>query len=109
MKKILIADDAKLNRDMLKEIFADIYEPVEAADGKEAIKIIEEAGDELAAILLDIVMPKKTGLEVLLHMRKQHIDDIPVIIITGEGTIESDYKCYELGRMISSISLMPKR
>ena len=98
MKKILIADDAKINREILKEIFVGQFEILEASDGAKAVKIIEENIHDLVLVLLDLVMPKKNGLEVMEYMTmKGYIEWIPVIMITGESTIESDVKAYEYG------------
>ena len=95
---ILIADDAEINREVLGFIFEEQYNIIEAADGEQAIRLIEENGENLSLIFLDLVMPKKTGLDVLKFMNEKHyIDLIPVILITGEATDESDEKAYEYG------------
>lgn len=97
-KMILIADDAEINREMLKFIFEEQFQILEARDGQEAIELIDEHQEELAMIFLDLVMPKKTGLDVLHHMTaKGHIHRIPVIMITGEATADSDVTAYEFG------------
>lgn len=98
MDKILVVDDADVNRIILKEIFKEQYEVLEAADGQEACDIIDEFKEEINIIFLDILMPKKTGLEVLAHMRhRDMLERIPVIVITGESSVESDTKAYEYG------------
>ena len=97
-KTILIADDAEINRDMLKFIFEEQFEILEAADGQEAVDLIEENKDHIAVLFLDLLMPKRTGLEVMEWMtEKGYMDLIPVIMITGEATAESDVKAYEYG------------
>ncbi len=98
MNTILIADDAKINRDILKVIFEDRYNVIEAVDGDETVKMLDKYGQNISLVFLDLIMPGRTGLEVLQYMHskdmKQHI---PVIMITGEATEESDYKAYEYG------------
>lgn len=98
METVLIVDDAELNRDLLHIICDRKYNILEACDGEEAIKIIKEKGSEIALVFLDLIMPKKNGLEVLAFLqysdRKAHL---PVIMITGEATVESDLKAYEYG------------
>ncbi|MCM1569449.1 MAG: response regulator [Roseburia sp.] len=95
---ILIVDDAEINRDLLKCIFEEQYEILEASNGMDAMKIIEAKKDELAVIFLDLVMPKATGLVVLEFMSlKGYMDSIPVIMITGEATAATDEKAYEYG------------
>ena len=98
MKKLLIVDDAELNRDILKEIFKGQFEILEAVDGEQALNIIDGRANEISLILLDLVMPKKNGLEVLAYMKRNGIiDHVPVIMITGESSIDSDVKAYEYG------------
>lgn len=95
---ILIADDAEINRDMLRLIFEEQYETIEAADGEQAIEIIEAQKENIALIFLDLIMPKKTGLDVLKYMTNTGlVKKIPVIMITGEATDETDEKAYEYG------------
>ena len=98
MEKILIVDDMEINREILSEIVEEQYEVLEAEDGEEAIKIIDDIKEGISLIFLDLMMPKKNGLEVLAHMRHENlIDNIPVIVITGEATEETDMKAYEYG------------
>lgn len=98
MKKILIVDDAELNRDILGDIFEEQFEILKAEDGEKAIEIIDKYGADISIILLDLMMPKKSGLDVLAHMRYHNLlERIPVIMITGEATAESDLKAYEYG------------
>lgn len=95
---ILIADDAEINREMLKFIFDEQYSIIEARDGEEAISCIMENSDKICLTFLDLLMPKKSGLDVLRFMNEaDYIDFIPVIMITGEATDETDEKAYEYG------------
>ncbi len=95
---ILIADDAEINREMIKFIFDEQYHIIEAEDGEQAINIITEYSDKLCLLFLDLLMPKKSGLDVLSFMNEEdYINYIPVIMITGEATDETDEKAYELG------------
>ena len=103
---ILIADDVEVNRKMLSFIFEEQYEILEAADGVETIELIEKYGEELSLIFLDLMMPNKSGLDVLEYMsEKGYISSIPVIMITGEATTESEVKAYEYG--VSDIIYKP--
>ncbi len=95
---ILIADDAELNREMIKFIFEEQYNIIEAEDGEQAINAIMENSDKICLMFLDLLMPKKSGLDVLRFMNDaDYIDYIPVIMITGEATDETDEKAYEYG------------
>lgn len=96
--KILIADDAEINREILRVIFEEQYNIIEAEDGEEAIRLIEENKEDLKLIFLDLIMPNKTGMDVLKWMnQRDYIDMIPVIMITGEATDKTDEKAYEYG------------
>ncbi len=96
--RILVVDDAELNRDLLRTILEDTYEIEEAQDGKEAIKILEDHWREIKTVLLDIHMPEINGFDVLEYMgKKAWIGKIPVLIITGERTVENEIRCFELG------------
>ena len=97
-KTIVIADDAEINRELLKLIFEDDYNVLEAANGEQTISILDAKHDEISMLLLDLIMPEKTGLEVMEHMRNNgYMENIPVIMITGEATAESDLRAYEYG------------
>lgn len=106
MKKILIADDAEFNRDVLKEIFCEQYEIMEAANGQEAIDIIQRDFEKISLLFLDLVMPVKSGIDVLEYMKEYgYLGLIPVIMITGEATNQTDAKAYEYG--VSDIIYKP--
>ena len=83
--KILIVDDAELNRSVLADILGEKYEIIEAENGLEAIVQIEKNKHELSLVLLDIMMPKVDGFEVLAILNKNKwLEQIPVIIISSE-------------------------
>ena len=103
---ILIADDVEINRKMLSFIFEEQYQILEAADGVETIDLLEEHHDTLSLIFLDLMMPNKSGLDVLEYMsEKGYMNSIPVIMITGEATVKSEVKAYEYG--VSDIIYKP--
>jgi len=85
MKKILIIEDEKVLLDVLeKKLAQQGYEVLVAQDGDEGIRKIKEGKPDL--ILLDIIMPKKDGFEVLAEKAQdEEISDIPVIIISNSG------------------------
>lgn len=101
MKKrntILIVDDLEMNRTILSNIFKKKYDIAEASDGDEAIEYVKENSDTIIAILLDLVMPKVSGIEVLKTLRAEKIgEEIPVFIITADNSEEIMYEAYELG------------
>ena len=96
--RILIVDDSKINRELLTEILQDKYQIIEAENGNECVEKLEKYGNDIALILLDIVMPKMDGFAVLEYMnQEQWIDDIPVIVISGEDSEEYIWRAYEAG------------
>ena len=89
-KTILIVDDAELNRAVLSDILQEDYNlQTEAADGTEAIEILKKNDASISLILLDILMPKMSGFDVLTIMQKNHWHEtIPVVIISSENSRE---------------------
>ena len=97
-KLILIVDDAEMNRAMLADILAAEYEIIEAGDGVEAIEILQRRHYEVSLVLLDIVMPRIDGFEVLAVMNKSGwITQIPVITISSETASSYIDHAYDLG------------
>ena len=85
--RILIADDEAEIRDLLRlYLEKEGYEILEAADGEEALRALQEYGD-VAMLLLDIMMPKKDGFHVLKELRKK--SNLPVIILSAK-TADND-------------------
>lgn len=104
---ILVVDDEELNRELLRQIFEDDYNIVTAENGQEAIEQFGLCQGQLAAMLLDIVMPVKTGFDVLHELQTNYssgMEFIPVIMITASTDSESAMRCYRSG----AIELIPK-
>ena len=96
--KILIADDSEINRAILSDILAPDYEVLEAADGEEAVAYLNQHPSEIALVLLDIVMPKMDGFEVLTVMNRDGmLNHIPVIIVSSETADSYIDHAYNLG------------
>ena len=88
-QQLLIVDDEEVNRAILSMMFKHDYEVLEASDGEKAIRQIEKCED-LALILLDVVMPVMDGFRVLDYMKeKALLEKIPVILITSMTPQES--------------------
>ncbi|HYM61958.1 MAG TPA: response regulator transcription factor [Thermoanaerobaculia bacterium] len=82
MTKILIVEDeAGLRQGLEINLRLENYETVQAADGDEAIRLFHAEHPDL--VLLDLMLPKKSGFEVLDHIRK--ISKVPVILLTARG------------------------
>lgn len=96
--KILIVDDVAINREMLAEIFRDEYIILEAENGKEGIQLLVENFAEVAAVLLDLAMPIMDGFQMLdILSRRKLITRIPIIMTTGETSVECERRGYEYG------------
>lgn len=94
---LLIADDVEINRTILTEAFKEEYNIIEAVNGVETIKALQNNGD-IAAVLLDLIMPEMGGMEVLKEMNKTgDIFRIPVFIITSFDNEETFADAYHLG------------
>jgi DNA-binding response OmpR family regulator len=82
MTKILIVEDeAGLRQGLEINLRLENYETAQAADGEEAIRLFHAESPDL--VLLDLMLPKRSGFEVLDHIRK--ISKIPVILLTARG------------------------
>lgn len=97
---LLIVDDVEMNRVLLAETFRRDFQILEAENGREALAQIDAHKDELAAVLLDLIMPEVDGMEVLKQMHEQDlISSIPVFLITAENSWSVLQHAYELGVM----------
>lgn len=97
-KKILIADDSELNRDMLMAMLSEDYDTITACNGIEAVAAIQKYGSQIDLILLDIVMPKMDGFQVLDAMKENNwLEDIPVIMISAVNTPSVIHRAFENG------------
>lgn len=87
--KVLIADDDPTIRMMVKSILeAEGYNVIVAEDGKQASEILDQSGFavDLAFVVLDVMMPGMTGLDVLTRIKLHtNTSAVPVIMLTGEN------------------------
>lgn len=84
MDSILIVDDIDVNRKILLNILMESYHIYEACDGQQALDFVRQHPHELSLILLDIIMPKLDGYEVLRQLKQDPVTkNIPVIMISA--------------------------
>ena len=94
MKKILVVDDEKPISDIVKfNLTKEGYEVFTAYDGEEALEKVEEVNPDL--IILDLMLPKKDGLEVAREVRKTH--EMPIIMVTAKDSEIDKVLGLELG------------
>ena len=97
MSKILIIEDEESIRRVLKKVLIDenqSFKIIEACDGLQAIDMVKS--NKLDLILCDIKMPKKDGIEVLRFLMSDY-PEIPVIMISGHGDLETAVESMRLG------------
>lgn len=91
---MLVVDDEPMVREVLTQYLQhDGFGVVEAADGDAAVKVIDQRSPDL--VLLDLMLPKKPGLDVLRHVRSS--SQVPVILLTALGDEKDRVTGLELG------------
>ncbi|MBP1755728.1 MAG: ATP-binding protein [Firmicutes bacterium] len=97
--KILVVDDSQLNLAIAKrylEIIPDITQILLCNDPTKVRTILDE--NDIDILILDIIMPVISGLELLEQLRSEpEYDDMPIIMLTSLDDLESYKKCFELG------------
>jgi two-component system, NtrC family, nitrogen regulation response regulator NtrX len=97
MSKILIIEDEESIRRVLRKVLIEedsLYDIIEACDGDQAIEMVKI--NKIDLILCDIKMPKKDGIEVLKFLIKDY-QEVPVIMISGHGDLETAVESMRLG------------
>lgn len=93
--KILVVDDEPRMRKLVKDFLTvKGFQVVEAEDGEQAIDIFFEEKD-IALILLDVMMPKMDGWEVLKTIRQY--SQIPILMLTARGEEQDELQGFKLG------------
>jgi two-component system chemotaxis response regulator CheY len=96
MSKALVVDDSRTIRTILRKILAEMgYEVCEAANGLEALQVIESDGAGITLVLADWNMPEMNGFDLLKRLRqKPELSSLSVVMVTTEA---------ELGHMASAL------
>ena len=95
MTRVLVVDDEDGIREVLQEILEDEgYEVFAAEDGLEALSTLKTEPIDL--VILDVWLPQKGGIEVLQEMKEGYVD-MPVIVISGHGSIDVAVKAVKMG------------
>ena len=94
MQTVLVVDDEPMVREVLTQYLThDGFLVVEAADGEEAVTKLDACATDL--VLLDLMLPKKAGLEVLRHARIT--SDVPIMLLTALGDEKDRVAGLEMG------------
>ncbi len=92
---ILVVDDEEQIRQTLRGVLADEgFEVVEASNGRRALELLGQTAPRLA--IVDVWMPEVDGIELVARMREQ-APGVPIIVISGHGTIETAVRVIRLG------------
>jgi two-component system chemotaxis response regulator CheY len=95
MTQVLLVDDSMYQRTKLKKTLeAAGFEVIEGSDGEEGLSLAENSKPD--CMVLDLIMPKLGGMDVLLALHEKHIS-IPVIIHTSDIQDQTRQECLALG------------
>ena len=89
-KNILVVEDNPLNREMLVEILSESYAVLEAENGQQALELLEAQSEEVALILLDVMMPVMDGFSFLDRIKQDSRLSLIPVIVTTQNDNESD-------------------
>jgi DNA-binding NtrC family response regulator len=96
-KRVLIVDDEPNVRLMLRTTLTSVgYEVIEAADGQAALDVLGKPGFACDLVLLDLLMPRIDGMELLRRLRSAG-NVVPVVILTAHGSIPEAVEAMKLG------------
>ena len=94
-KLLVVDDDKEIVETLSKRLIQEGYEVVVAFDGEEALVKVKETNPDV--ILLDLMLPKLNGFDVLKEIREKYKDKWrPIIIISAKTELELLKKCYSL-------------
>lgn len=97
-REILVVDDQALNRKILTKMLQENYNVTPCSNGREAMEILRQSGEEISAVLLDLMMPVMDGYEVLELMQKdEFLSQIPVLVTSQNDEEESELRALNLG------------
>ena len=95
-KILLVEDDTFLSGMYVSKLDMEGFETILASEGKQGLKLVKEEEPDL--VLLDIILPKMDGFEILKEIKKdKKTKDIPVILLTNLGQKKDVDKAFELG------------
>jgi class 3 adenylate cyclase len=95
----LVVDDSSVNRMLLSRHLASIgIDSREASDGKSAIESLRSSADDVAVVLLDVMMPEMDGYETLAAIKSDDaLRHLPVIMVSAVDELDSVARCLEMG------------
>lgn len=95
-RHVLIVDDERINCEILGNILSDRYEVSYANDGQDAYELLRNVKPGFSLVLLDLMMPRMDGFELIKQMRSDsELRSVPVIVMTSEA--DAEVKSINLG------------
>ena len=94
MRLLVVEDEKKLNELITKKLEKEYYGVDSCFDGEEAVKYVE--GTEYDAIILDIMLPKLDGFEVIKRIRAKK-NKVPILLLTARDNIDDKVKGLDYG------------
>jgi DNA-binding NtrC family response regulator len=94
LEVLLVDDDAELRSDIASYFARQGHSVEQCSNGKQGLDLLERRSFDV--MVLDLMMPGITGLEVLKELQKRNAE-CEVVVLTGEGTIESAVEAMKLG------------
>lgn len=92
---LLVEDDPTLRSTLAFNLVREGYDVLTAADGTSALEVVAEHGDRLDLMILDVMLPRLNGFQVLRTLRKDH--DFPVLMLSARGEEQDRVDGFELG------------
>ncbi|WWR16008.1 EAL domain-containing protein [Lachnospiraceae bacterium JLR.KK008] len=97
-KGVLLVDDVKMFRRSLQDALGNSYRYFEAANGKEALKILYESVSKISMVITDIFMPEMDGFELIQELQSNSIfSHIPIIVVTSSEERKNEIRALEYG------------
>jgi two-component system chemotaxis response regulator CheY len=97
MTTVMVVDDSTMVRRQVSEVLTAVgFTVVEACDGVEALEMLN-AAPQPSLIVLDVNMPRMSGLELLQRMRDDKLPMVPVVLLTTEGQPRMMQQAKDLG------------
>jgi two-component system chemotaxis response regulator CheY len=99
MSRALVVDDSRAMRMILSKTLTESgFEVMQAANGREALEIMDREGPAIGLVLLDWNMPEVTGIEVVEKLRTQKtFNTVRLVMVTTETEIEQMARALEAG------------
>jgi response regulator RpfG family c-di-GMP phosphodiesterase len=88
-KTVLVVDDKKDIRDLVREGLDNVYNVIEADNGKTALDVLED--NDVDVIILDVLMPRMSGVDVVNKLEKQDKERVMLLTVLDKEGIDEQY------------------